>query len=302
MLANDGTMVSFDLDWPRLRPSGRKVTAADIATVRARWQERVRAHFNERTVQERSFHCGYYDPGLPVSDTPILLGPACVGLVGPAPGEGIVWSDVIPIGLEAKRPANSALEQAADSAPVDSPGAAVVTGVGGGDREPAADGGAGGAAGARQSESVGGLRFLPYDAGAGRSAGGEAPCREPEPVPRGSLSCQPEPLKVESVSPCVYAVTIPPHLAGLWPKTGPDFLLVGYESPPGTGVRYIPLLSSGSIDQGCPYLSEGEPGWFPLVWKAGSPFQIGLCLCTCTVVPEGGLMVEYGCQGPVWMQ
>lgn len=100
IFANDGTLVGFDLDWPELRASGRKVMTDKIATVRSRAESELREQVGVAGPEERRPLCGYYDPGGELAKAPALLGPACIRLVGPLPGGGVLWSQVISIGRE----------------------------------------------------------------------------------------------------------------------------------------------------------------------------------------------------------
>jgi hypothetical protein len=82
MLANDGTLVGFDIDWPELKRTGKKVATADIATIRQREEELKGASAAQTGVEQVRFERGYYDPGASAAVPGLLLEPACVSDVG----------------------------------------------------------------------------------------------------------------------------------------------------------------------------------------------------------------------------
>lgn len=100
LVANDATLVGFDVDWPELWPSGQSTLTADIDTIRAWAEQRLEAEAGAQRVQERVFECGYYDPGAWLVDPMAPVAPACISVVDPAPGAGILLKDVIPIGID----------------------------------------------------------------------------------------------------------------------------------------------------------------------------------------------------------
>lgn len=81
-LANDGTLVGFDLDWPDLARVGQGAPLLDIGTIRAAV---ARQESPQAAAAENVFECGYFDKG--VAGDVGLLQPACVSIVKAAPGQ-----------------------------------------------------------------------------------------------------------------------------------------------------------------------------------------------------------------------
>lgn len=96
ILANDGALVGFDIDWPDLQPTGAKVKTVDIATIRARKNQLLGGQPGAPTPAELTFACGYYDPGVAGVSLSTRIGPACEVVVA-SPGSDPRPRLVVPI-------------------------------------------------------------------------------------------------------------------------------------------------------------------------------------------------------------
>ena len=60
-VANDGTLVGFDIDWSQLTPGTDTTSLLDVATIKQRAQQLVPS--SSSSPREVEFKCGYYDTG-----------------------------------------------------------------------------------------------------------------------------------------------------------------------------------------------------------------------------------------------
>lgn len=98
ILANDGTLVGFDVDWPALKRSVTRAATVDIGTIRKRADQALGIGAGAKRPEERVFECGYYDPGVQGATAGASVGPACVVIVDPNPGAaGFLTKIIVPI-------------------------------------------------------------------------------------------------------------------------------------------------------------------------------------------------------------
>jgi len=79
IMSPDGEVIGFDFDWPALRRSSAKLKTVGVDVIRNRHVAVVREELGLSVPPtERSFECGYYDPGVAAADSGRALAPACV--------------------------------------------------------------------------------------------------------------------------------------------------------------------------------------------------------------------------------
>jgi hypothetical protein len=96
IIANDGTLVGFDVDWSGLQPSGRATGVLDLGGIRQR-EVQIAPLAAGASRQETLFECGYYDSGTWGARS-ALLQPACISAFQESPGDSMKRQIAIPAG------------------------------------------------------------------------------------------------------------------------------------------------------------------------------------------------------------
>jgi len=79
IMSPDGEVIGFDFDWPALKRSSAKFKTVGVDVIRNRHVAVMRDELGlSAPPTERSFECGYYDPGVGAGDSGRALAPACV--------------------------------------------------------------------------------------------------------------------------------------------------------------------------------------------------------------------------------
>jgi hypothetical protein len=85
-VANDGTLVGFDVDWPDLVRADEILPTSEIGTIRAAADAKLGVVSGKARPVEEVFECGYYDSGIAGLSAGSGLQPACVVIVNQGPG------------------------------------------------------------------------------------------------------------------------------------------------------------------------------------------------------------------------
>ena len=85
--ANDGTLVGFDLDWPKLARKKGNPRITPFSFTRNEADRRLGLAWGQGGATEKVFECGYYDPGVAGLSEGNSLQPACVSIAEYGPNE-----------------------------------------------------------------------------------------------------------------------------------------------------------------------------------------------------------------------
>jgi len=85
--ANDGSLVGFDLDWPKLARKNGNPRITPFNETRNEADRRQGLGWGQEGVTEKVFECGYYDPGVAGLKEGNSLEPACVSIAEYGPNE-----------------------------------------------------------------------------------------------------------------------------------------------------------------------------------------------------------------------
>jgi hypothetical protein len=85
--ANDGALVGFDLDWPKLARKKGNLRITPFSFTRNEADQRQGLAWGQQGATEEVFECGYYDPGVAGLSEGNSLQPACVSIAEYGPNE-----------------------------------------------------------------------------------------------------------------------------------------------------------------------------------------------------------------------
>jgi hypothetical protein len=96
IIAPDGTLAGFDIDWPPLNLTGGQTKVASYSSINASKAAMLGSAGYAPDSPERVFECGYYDPGVDGTSADRRVGPACVVILD-SPSGGFLPHFVLPI-------------------------------------------------------------------------------------------------------------------------------------------------------------------------------------------------------------